>query len=196
MASKLEIVNLALAHAGEDPISALDEESPQADFIDRVYRSELDNALATYPWRFAKRLAELNRLADLSIRNDTPQYQLPADWCRIISLEINGTSVTDFDQIGDVLLVPWAGTDSTVVLEYVTKDVSEGKMPGHFVTVFSLLLGARCAQGLGRDLDQALSLRKEVESIQKPQARTTDAQQGKTRTLRRSRIHSVRRGAR
>ena len=196
MATKIEIVNKGLAHAAQARISALDEETMVADFISTIYETEKDAALADHTWRWAREFATLNRLDDLSINDDMPQYQLPADHIRTIGLKVGGVQTPRFERTRNVLLVPGAGESSEVVLEYVTSDVDETDFPPHFVEILALRLGTRVALSIARDKELAKDLTIERENIAMPRARTSDSQQAGTKNLRRSKIASARRGAR
>ena len=196
MATMIEIVNSGLAHAAQSPIASLDQESMVADFISTIYDVEMKAALADHTWRFAREFATLNRLEALSLNKDMPQYQLPSDHVRTVGITVDGVEFANFEQSRTKLLVPGASTSTVVVLEYITENVDETDFPPHFVEVLAMLLGVRVARSVARNAELAADITKERENVILPRARSTDTQQAVTRQLRRSRILSVRRGAR
>jgi len=196
MASKIAIVNKGLAHAAQSPISSLDEQSMIAEFIDTIYQTELLSALADHTWNFAREFAVLNRLVAVSVHQDTPQYQLPADHIRTVNVEVDGKPDVEFRQSRDKLLIGGAGTSSKVILEYVTSNVDETAFSPHFVEVLAMRLGARVALSVARDKELAGDLMREREQLILPRVRSIDSQQVTSRRLPRGNMKAVRRGAR
>lgn len=195
MSTKLEIVNVGLAHASQSPITALDEESVPASFIETIYGTELKAALADHTWRFAREFVTLNRLASLNARS-IPQYQLPGDWVRTVGIEVGGVPTADFDQSRDKLLIEGTTEDSAVSLEYITDNIAETIFPAHFVEAFAMRLGIRFSRSIARNDTLADRLAGEHANLVLPRVRSIDSQQGGTKMLRRSRITSIRKGAR
>lgn len=194
MSTKIEIANAALAHAGQGSISSLSSDTAEADFINRIYTIKLREALALHSWRFARQFVQLSRLTALSISKSLPQYQLPTDHVRTVGLQVDGVDFHDFEQTTDKLLVGAAGESSVVVLEYTTAAVTESSLGAHFVPIFSLLLGSACALSLARDRELAGDLYSDMYKIGLPIARSIDSQQGRTKSLRRSRLINAHRG--
>lgn len=196
MSTKIEIVNMGLAHAAQSPIASLEQSSMVANFISTIYTVEMEAALADHTWRFAREFAQLNRLAALSAHQSYPQYQLPADWVRTVGLELDGVQCRSFEQSRDKLLVPAASESTVAVLEYITSNVSEPLFPPHFVEILGLRLGIRVALSVARDKALAADLRTDLENIKLPKARTVDSQQGRTQRAGTSALLARMRGAR
>lgn len=196
MATKLEIVNAGLARAGIAALASLSVNKAEADFINRVWQSEVESLLSEHPWRFARRFTALSRLEAASANRSLPQYQLPTNHIRTVGVTVDDVQETSIEQTEDKLLVPSAGESSTVVLEYVISDVAETKFPAHFHKVLSYRLGAAAALSLRRDGDLADRIEQRIEAVHLPRARTSDSQQGTTQNLRRSKLISAHRGAR
>jgi hypothetical protein len=194
MSTKIEIVNAALAHAGQKSLASLTAQTPEADFIDRIYTVKLKEALALHSWRFAREFVQLNRLAALSVSKSLPQYQLPNDHIRTIGVQVDGVDFFDFEQSKDKLLIGGAGENSVVILEYTTSNISETSLGAHFVPVLALLLGSACALSLARDRELAGDLYSDMSRMALPVARSIDSQQGRTKSLRRSRLTNAHRG--
>lgn len=59
MATQVEICNLALDILGDNPISSLNDTTKAASLLSRNWAYALDEVLREYPWRFARKFAEL-----------------------------------------------------------------------------------------------------------------------------------------
>ena len=94
MASKLEIVNIALARLGESPIQSLTEDSVPARVVSLLFDSARRSALRDYNWSFAIRSDSLARMAALPDEMFDFQYAyaLPPDCLRALRLRSGGLS--------------------------------------------------------------------------------------------------------
>jgi tryptophan-rich sensory protein len=81
-----EIVNSALALLGVSPISALTDESVQAQMADRLYEQTRDAVLAERNWPFALKRATLTRTATAAGSEWASSFTLPADNLRLVQI--------------------------------------------------------------------------------------------------------------
>ncbi|MFA5388868.1 MAG: hypothetical protein WC312_03840 [Candidatus Omnitrophota bacterium] len=89
MAAKFKIINLALRRLGQDPITALGEETENYRKVNDIYDLLLKSLLRSHPWSFNKEEISLTALSETPILEDyTYVFQLPADFVRL-----NKTSV-------------------------------------------------------------------------------------------------------
>ena len=88
MADETSIANLALAHLGQNQIMALSDDTAAARFCDTYYEQSRDEVLASHPWTFAMKRANLSALIAVPISEWEYQYQLPTDCIRV--MQMNG----------------------------------------------------------------------------------------------------------
>lgn len=91
MTSAVLIANRALAKLGQSRIVSLDDPSKAATTISAMYDTVLDAELRAHLWHFSKARAVLPALAEAPLFGFSKQYQLPADFLRLI--EIGGNEV-------------------------------------------------------------------------------------------------------
>ncbi len=152
MASSIDIVNIALAHLGDDAtVSSIDppEGSPQAEHAARFYPVALATLLESHNWKFATRRASL-ALLDVDTFNWTYAYAEPSGATRIISI-LPGTAMsTDegepFETMGDDsgnALIYTDLEDATAIYTVSVTDTT--KFSPLFVDALSRLLAAYLA---------------------------------------------------
>ncbi len=66
MSSKFNIINLALRRLGQDPISALSEDTENYRKVDDIYDLTLRSFLRSHPWNFAKKEVALSRTISMT----------------------------------------------------------------------------------------------------------------------------------
>src|SRR5262245_66621077 len=92
-ASAIPVINAALTRSGDDPITSLDEGTPQAAVASRNYDEIVNGLLSSYPWKFASRTLEL---APLDVTVDPPwefAYERPADTLDLRLLLAGGSPI-------------------------------------------------------------------------------------------------------
>lgn len=87
MASRIDIINLALTRIGESRILELDEESKAADEARAVYDLLLDSELMANRWGFAQKRAALPVSLPSPAWGYANQYQIPADCLSIVYVD-------------------------------------------------------------------------------------------------------------
>lgn len=97
MASRIDIINVALTRLGENRILELDEGTKPAEEVSAVYDSILESELMDNRWGFATKRASIAALAAAPAWGYARQFAFPAD-CLSIQY-VNGQSVTSLDYL-------------------------------------------------------------------------------------------------
>lgn len=148
MASKVEIINMALRSLGAVSISSLTENSENARKMVAGYEIYLKALLRLHPWSFNKKEASLSQLTDTPILEDyTYIYSLPSDFIRL-----NKTSVEpDYShKIKERCL--YSNADS-VKIEYGYYLDDPARYDDAFVEAFAAKLAAELCYSITRDKD-------------------------------------------
>jgi hypothetical protein len=164
MASKLEILNRALALLGVERISALDEDSAQRETADAVYPDCLSAALSRHRWTFARlRTTQLPALVGDSAEG-FPRYPKPSDALALVRL-FDANDRTYHFKLDGAEILPDEGDDLTGValfLSYVG-GIDEGLLPGYFVKAFSYELAAELCEPLTENATKSERLQEAAE---------------------------------
>lgn len=89
-ASNIVICNLALLKIGAQKISALTDNTAEADACEFFYARTLQAILQEYDWPFATVAADLGAATETEVSGWSYEYDLPADCLRPIRLEEEG----------------------------------------------------------------------------------------------------------
>lgn len=153
MPSKFQICSQASILVGGNPIAAFDQSSTEATIAETLYEDAVLDLLASYRWRFASRVVELNRDATFTGNSwYEARYQLPSDWTCIYGVRINTNSI-EFDLQGDQIYCDAEATD--VVEALLGWRPNEGDFPPYFVTCLKLSLAAMFAVPIAEDPQKA-----------------------------------------
>jgi hypothetical protein len=126
MATKLEIINYALAYLGNPPVNTLDLSNTVVQAMSSIYDQQLPDVLASHPWRFALKWAEL--IQDTSTPEDPRwnyAYQLPGDYIQAYQSYpwANYTEIAQYwEQKAMVQKVSAQNRDSTAQPNEIIKD--------------------------------------------------------------------------
>ena len=152
MASKVEIVNIALARLGESPIQSLTEDSGPARTVSLLFDSARRSALRDYDWSFAIRTASLARLAVTPDEFDFRfAYALPPDCLRALRLRSGGSYLIRYTYVYT--------DDPAPTLEYVADVTDTEKFDAKFTEAFTYKLASELAMSVkgSPDLMAAMS---------------------------------------
>lgn len=192
MASRVDIANLALTKLGSaSKITSLTDNSVAARAMNGVYDITRKALLRRYHWSFALTRAALPALATAPAWGFAKQYQLPADYLRIV-------------QVNDVFAVPalndyidgdtsaWSIESGAILTDfgaplkvrYVRDVTDEGTFDALFVSAFAAKLAAEVCeqitqsntkkQGALADLKDALRDAVMTGAIEKPPTAIAD----------------------
>jgi len=167
MASEISICNDALIILGEDPITALTEDSKAGRLCNQFYASTRDALIRRHLWNFAMERVELAALSTAPLFGFTSQYQLPSDFLRLVRLE---DDLMPYKIEGQTIQV----SDSSLKIVYL-KQITD---PNLFDELFREALSANLAWKMARPLTDSTSTVEEAKQNFKDamsEARTMDA---------------------
>lgn len=178
MASKTQIINMALIKIGEATISDNDMSDDKARTAHYVFDMVADEVLVEGPetgWRFARQRVAVDVSSESPDFGYDYKFQIPSDCVPsgIISVEVGGVSLTDWITEGDFILTNQEGT--TIDLVYIKRIADTGKYPPHFIKVLYYSLAIQFA--LKRSAKDRLvdGLRDELEMKILPRAKAMDS---------------------
>lgn len=81
--SDTQIVNMACDRLGVETIDSLNDNTPTAELMKRLYAPQRDSLLVETPWNFAMKRVELSKLVAAPEFEYTSKFQLPADFLKV-----------------------------------------------------------------------------------------------------------------
>ena len=178
MASKTDIVNMALIKIGQKTVSSITEDTPTATKLNAVYDQILDEALAAGPekgWKFAR------AKETLSVDSVTPdstyeyRYAIPSDCLRIARIHIDGEDITDWVRQGQYILTNQSSDE--VNIDYVSRITNTGLFPPHFIIVLYMMLAYHLSFNIVQEKRHANALFDELHLKSIPKAIALDGQE-------------------
>ncbi|SDV49192.1 hypothetical protein [Chitinasiproducens palmae] len=148
MASQIEIANRALTKLGEARITTLDEDSKAAETLFSMYDIVLESELRANVWNFAKTRARLPALSIDPVFGFSQQFQLPADFLRLIQVgEFNAYPATRdtrglYSLEGRALLTD---LPAPLAVRYIRRMTDATQYDSLFVEVLACRLAWECA---------------------------------------------------
>lgn len=124
MAGQVEVANVALGMIGEAPITSFLDDLETARTVNLRFPTVRDGILRAHFWNFAKKRQQLAQLSQAPAFGFDVQFQLPADWLRMLAVNPGQggphaiTSQTDYVIEGSRLLV--RGTDVARII-YISR---------------------------------------------------------------------------
>jgi len=185
MASQVQIAKLALQHIGDRyDISAIDEESVEAEQANLIYDDTRKELLRRFPWGFALTYRTPAALSVTVPANWDYAYQYPSGVVKVRHIENQANRndpITDFEVAlldDDTKVILTDEQDPTLAC---TADIEDPtRFDPEFTMAFSFLLAERMAMSLTGSLDIKSALAQEVlRSVS--QAADTDSSEGRTR---------------
>lgn len=173
----LSFVNAALTRTGTaQPLSQIGDGSKAASIVANNYEPLIRSELAGYPWKFASKIDELDRL-DPAVAGNPPEpwlaaYQLPTDLLDLRTVMISGMPIR-YAVHGDKILCDAAKSDR-VIAHYLWR-APEAKMPPWFGEFITIRMEAMFLRGIGERYTGAAD-RDRAALIAHAVAKTRDAQ--------------------
>lgn len=167
MASEVSICNDALNLLGEDLITSLEDNNKAARLCNQFYASTRDALTRRHLWNFAMKRVELAEDTSSPIFGFSNQYELPADFLRLVRLE--DTSIP-YKIEGNKILI----SDTSLKIVYLRRI----KDPNEFDELFREALSANLAWKMARPLTDSASTVEEARANfddAMKEARTMDA---------------------
>lgn len=147
MASNVEIANRALGELAGNKITDLEEDSPEARKVNRVFVQVRDALLRKHRWSFAVQRASLPAEVSVPVWGFARSYPYPSNCLRLI--EVNGSPQFKVERSpagGGRAII----TDQAAPLQI--RYVARIEDPNEFDPLFSELFAARLAQELCYDI--------------------------------------------
>lgn len=130
----VSVVNQAILLLGSTEISSFDDGSEIAGLSEKIYPHVRDATLSMYPWTFAVKKVQLQRLAAAPLNEWRYAFQIPADLItggvRAVfnSSAVGANTIRNFEISADQLLTD----ETTIYVDYVFRPL-EAEMPAYFV---------------------------------------------------------------
>ena len=172
--SSLKVMNAALAQLGVDEITSFTENTLPAKTGNKLFEDILEDALCSYPWRFARDRVVLNRSSTAAPAPWTGLYVLPTSAINLHTIYIDD-AIGAFDRFGQNVVVNVDANSSSVVTAEVTNIVGADKFPGYFRRAFIMHLAAALAMPITQD-EQTSAYLGEAAQTMMLKARSRDAQ--------------------
>lgn len=173
MASKIDIINMALRRLGEQPISAITEESEAAGVMTDIYDILLDNELRQWSWPFATTTVSLAQVSGETPPDWGYVFQLPSNYLQVVRLidPNTGTTITEWIFLNNdwgVKNLDWKIREdklyintSSVTLEYVYRQTDTEKFDAAFTLAFSRRLAMEANPAITEKEELTQTLRNE-----------------------------------
>lgn len=173
-ASEVSICNAALQLIkNTKSITALTQGTKEANACEVVFDELRDTMLECHNWNFATKRVQLARLADAPAFEWDYQYQLPADYLRVVRLSENSDARDDCPyriENGKVL-----SDASELYLRYVARVEDPNLMPATFRTAMSKLLASRLAVALAQSAALSKEMYAQYTNEDLPTAKSADS---------------------
>ena len=180
------ICSTALARLGDDPITALTDNTERARLCNRLYDPIRRKTLRAHRWNFAMAMASLASLSYTAVFGPGHKFQLPADNLRIVEMDPSDQTYVIH---GGTLL-----TDGSTANVYYLKDVTDATLfDALFVEALSLHLAAEMAYAITGSREMKVTVMQEYSEKLK-EARQMDAQEGTPPFMESDALTSVRLG--
>lgn len=164
----IEICNKALLMVGAQKITALTDNTAEADACEFLYDDVRRRLLTKFDWPFATATVDLGGYSDTDVSGWDYQFNLPAGLLRMISVECEATSGTDLiDGLGEATRPPnnyeIRGTNIFTDIEnswvkYVNDVTDTTAFPQDFEYALVTLLAAELAVPLTGNVQMELRL--------------------------------------
>lgn len=143
--NRVQICNLAIYPLGGNAITALTENSKEANLCNDLYLSMVKIVLGAHKWNFAKKEVTLAEATDYEMLDDRFEYayQLPSDYIRLSRPEERDVV---FERRGRVL----ATNETPFSIEYIASITDESLFSDLFAQAVAARLSVPLAQPLAR----------------------------------------------
>ena len=151
--SEVSICNLALSRLGEESITALSDNTPQAIECNRLYAITRDMELRGHNWNFAIRRADLAADTTSPSWGYDNRYRLPADFLKLVEVESTDQWRVEAGNAGESgSFFVLTDLSDPIYIRYVARVTD----PAVFDPLFINMLAARLAMDLAPKLTQLL----------------------------------------
>lgn len=175
--SQMSISNSALLAIGADLITSLDDRSKPAIVCKAQWDQTRQQLLASHPWRFALKQAQLSASTSAPLFGYGAAYPLPNDCLRVYDMPLNPTD--PWEVFGPNLLTD-AGAPAQIV--YVADIEDCTAYPPWFVAAFVTSLAQAISVSVSNDAAKVATVNRALPGALRD-AKTADSQQGSNREL-------------
>ena len=175
-ASEVSICNAALQLIkNTKSITALTQGTKEANACEVIYDEMRDTMLECHNWNFATKRSQLSQLSDTPAFEWDYQYQLPADYLRVVRLSQNSDARDHSPyrvENGKVM-----SDASELYLRYVARVEDPNLMPATFRTALSKLIASRLAVALAQSAALSKEMYTQYTNEDLPTAKSADSVQ-------------------
>ena len=168
--TKINIVNRALGLLGAEFISSLTEDTKSARFSNELFDDTRDALFRQHPWNCCIKRASLSKTSNTPAFYFTSEFQLPADWIRIVKPE---DDQVEYKIEGDKLVTE---TD-TFKCTYIFRNETISTYDALLIDVLAIKLAANLAMPLLQD-PKTLDMMYKLYYEKLASARSADAVEG------------------
>lgn len=142
--TEVSICNSALIKLGADQITSLSDESKEAVLCNAQYAKIRDMLLYSHPWNFATTRVELTTNANESAWGGLNEFELPADYLRVIDLDFQNYPDYEWYVEGGLLYV----SADTVNIKYIAQVTDPTLFSAGFVELLAMALANEISYAL------------------------------------------------
>lgn len=178
MATDLRFINAALTRIGDEPLTSLTGTSAAAKVANQNYEHIVETALASHPWKFATKYAQLTLVST----DDPPDpwtyvYQVPTDMLDLRSVKVSDTPM-DYEQASDKIFCN-VSEDDDLIAAYTWR-VPEADWPRWFSEAVTTALEAIFLRAIAEDYEKA-DIREKAAVRMLARAKFKDSQRATTK---------------
>lgn len=171
--SRTEIANRALDAIGADTIGSINDLTKPAQLCNRLFSPLRDSLLRRHPWNFASVRAVLPALATGPAWGFANSFQLPADYIRIV--RVNVSDPTTPYKVENGTIATNAGAPLGIL--YVQRIDDPGQFDALFTDALVLALAHDLAKPISNDTTLRAQLGQDLEKALRD-ARSADSAEG------------------
>lgn len=178
----------ALVNVGGRPITSFEDGTAESIAAGREYELAVEECLAAFPWKFARQLATLDKMAEAPEGRWDTFYELPGEciYLRAV-LGADGEAPIQYDRLENRIACNETGQ---IVVDF-TYRAAESLWPPYFRKYLTSTLSASFAMSIARNESMADGYKKDAD-LNFRRAKLADSQQQTTRRLRKAGLVSVR----
>jgi hypothetical protein len=197
---RVDIANRALIMLGEQPITAIDEDSNNAQIMKQSYQMARDGTLEAHEWSFAITRFIPAALAQAPQFGYAFAYPIPPEILRVLTVYYNDTQSTALSSQleSSTPQVDWAVeygrilcNESVIYCRGIKRIEEEGRFSSLFVEAFAAKLAALTAINLTGSAEIQANMLGFFDVLVK-QAKSRDGLQGRSKIMRNRQLQSVR----
>lgn len=177
-ATDVEICSNALILIGDKPISTFaSAQGPRADVASNLYTNLRDATLRMHPWNSSRKRVSLAPLVTTPAFEWAYQFQLPADFIRLVQIGELGETI--YYEIEDGKLL---SNETEIKLKYIYRN----EVVASYDSLFTQTLIAHCAWAFAYPLAKSQALRDGMQAYMNQmlqQARTINGQEKLSETM-------------